>query len=48
MLDNAAFMAGEQVHGEIETFSLAHVVQWFRQGVRNKLGLMKASDPSSG
>lgn len=31
----AASVEGEQVHGEIEAFHLAHV-QWFRQGVRNK------------
>lgn len=36
MLGNIAFMEGEEVHGEIETFYLAHDVQSFRQGVRSK------------
>lgn len=36
MLGDAAFVQGEQVHGEIEMLHHAHVIQWFRQGVRSK------------
>lgn len=36
MLGDAVFVQGEQVHGEIEILHCAHVIQRFRQGVRNK------------